>query len=159
MDALKTCSMPWHALSEKGTPSWPCPCLTHMPAQALLLWLLGLLPAAISPTRPSLLTLAPVSVPTCLSSSCQEAPRHPIPSLGWGHMLRGGLPSLEWGAVGGNISWLLATRGLPAIHHPFSAQNVFAVITSLIRVVTAHCSPTMIDQILPLAILLLSSTL
>lgn len=42
----------------------------------------------------------------------------------------------------------MPTRCLPAIHHSFSAQNVFAVITSLIRVMMAHCSPTMMDQIL-----------
>lgn len=57
------------------------------------------------------------------------------------------------------MSWLLAARCLPAIRHSFSARNVFAVITSLIRVVTAHCSPTMMDQILLLAILPVSSTI
>lgn len=74
-------------------------------------------------------------------------------------MLGEGSLDLDPGALGGSISWLLTTRCLPAIHHSSSAWNVFAVITSLIRVVMAHCSPTMMDQILLLAILPLSSTL
>lgn len=63
------------------------------------------------------------------------------------------------GTLGSIISSLMPTRCLPAIHHSFSAQNVLAVITSLIMVMMAHCSPTMMDQILLLAFLPLSSTL
>lgn len=63
------------------------------------------------------------------------------------------------GTLGSIISSLMPTRCLPAIRHSFSAQNVLAVITSLIRVMMAHCSPTMMDQILLLAFLPLSRTL
>lgn len=69
------------------------------------------------------------------------------------------VPELRVGTLESIISSLMPTRCLPVIRHSFSAQNVFAVITSLIRVMMAHCSPTMMDQILLLAFLPLSSTL
>jgi hypothetical protein len=67
----------------------------------------------------------------------------------------GRIPQLREELWERGISWLLATRCLPALHHSFSDQNVFAVITSSIRRVTAHCPP-MMDQILLITILPLS---
>lgn len=45
----------------------------------------------------------------------------------------------------GNSIWLLATGCIAGTHHPFSAQDPFAVMTTLIRVVMAHCPPTMME--------------
>ena len=132
----------------------PAPLPDRHNSLSLLLWPPCLLPTLFPAAKPQALTLSCPHSPSlspCLSPSCWEAPRRPVTKC-W-------VPQLRVGTLGSIISSLMPTRCLPAIHHSFSAQNVFAVITSLIRVMMAHCSPTMMDQILLLAFLPLSSTL